>query len=157
MPTFLLDELHGGTFHDGSTVEATSPENLLSIAKAVMILASADGEFSTAESEYFFAMMAGFGLPEGALALLREFDPTGEDATEFLRPEYRSMARHFIYDAIKVCRVDGYHERERAAILRAAASLGVGEPTVVAIEGLIEVESSLRTARLSLLRQPAQD
>ncbi len=155
MSTYALNHIHGGTTDQGLTQEQLPPEVSLAFAKSVMILASADGEFSATEREEFQSMIIAFGVPEAVVAELAAFDPVGKDVADYLPGEHRGMARHFIYDAIKVSGVDGYHDKERAAIHAAAASIGVSESVVVAIEGMIAVESSLRDARIALLRGQA--
>jgi hypothetical protein len=156
MSTYALNHIHGGTTDKGLTQEQVPPEVTLAFAKSTMILASADDEFSDTERDEFLSMITSFGVPESIVAELAGFDPVGKDIAEYLPTEHRGMARHFIYDAIKVSGVDGYHDKERAAIHAAAASIGVSESVVVAIEGLINVESSLRDARLALLRGQAE-
>jgi tellurite resistance protein len=152
MSTYALNQIHGGVTDQGLTQDEVPPEVSVAFSKSAMILASADGEFSDTEREEFQSMIAGFGVPEAVVAELAKFDPVGKDLADFLPQEHRGMARHFIYDAIKISQVDGYHEKERAAIHSAAASVGVSESVVTAIEGLIAIESSLRDARLALLR-----
>jgi tellurite resistance protein len=152
MSTYALNHIHGGTTDKGLTQEEVPQEVTMAFATSAMILASADGEFSDTERNEFLSMITSFGVPESLVAELAEFDPVGKDIADYLPLEHRGMARHFIYDAIKVSQVDGYHDKERAAIHAAAASIGVSESVVVAIEGLIMIESSLRDARLALLR-----
>ena len=152
MSTYALNHIHGGTTDKGLTQEEVPQEVTLAFGISAMILASADGEFSDAERNEFLSMIASFGVPESVVTELAAFNPVGKDVADYLPLEHRGMARHFIYDAIKVSQVDGYHDKERAAIHAAASSIGVSESVVVAIEGLIMIESSLRDARLALLR-----
>jgi tellurite resistance protein len=152
MSTYALNHIHGGTTDQGLTQKELPTEVTLAFCKSAMILASADGEFSDSESNEFHLMMAAFGVPEAVVAELDGFNPVGKDIEDYLPHEHRGMARHFIYDAIKISQVDGYDDRERAAIHAAGASIGVSESVVIAIEGLITVESALRDARLALLR-----
>lgn len=152
MSTYALNQIHGGVTDKGLTQDEVPPEVSMAFGKSVMILASADGEFSDAERDEFLSMVIGFGVPEGVVADLAEFDPVGKDVADFLPQEHRGMARHFIYDAIKISAVDGYHDKERAAIHAAAATVGVSNSVVTAIEDLITAEASQREARLALLR-----
>ncbi len=152
MSTYTLNQLHGGVTDQGLTQEELPAEVTLAFAKSTMILASADGNFSDNERSEFESMITSFGVPDEIVAELAGFDPVGKDISEYLPQEHRGMARHFLYDAIKVAAVDGYHDKERAAVHAAAASIGVSASVVVAIEGLVAVESSLRDARLALLR-----
>jgi hypothetical protein len=133
----------------GSQVDLTEEEAAYTLAT---LLASADGVFSDAERNEFTSMLEGFGVPAPVIAELAGFNPVGKALADYLPLEHRGMARHFIYDAIKVSQVDGYHDKERAAIHAAAASIGVSESVVVAIEGLINDETALRDARIALLR-----
>lgn len=155
MIPYHLKELHGGVTHDGRAPDQLPMETLLNFGYSVMIIAAADGTLSEAEREEFLGMMASFGVPPQGLDAFRAFDPEGKRLEDTLPKEHRSMIRHFIYDAIKVARVDGYHEKEREAVRKAAALTGVSESVVIAIEGLIDIEDALRTARLKLLREGA--
>lgn len=150
-----LKELHGGVTHDGRTVEQLPMETLLGFGKSVMIIAAADGQLSKAELEEFLGMMQAFGVPPQGLEAYKAFDPKGKRLEDFLPKEHKTMLRHFIYDAIKVSSVDGYHEAEKKAVREAAALGGVSESVVVAIEGLVQIEASVRAARLALLREEA--
>lgn len=155
MSTYTLNETHGGTTHSGQTPEELDLATMLGFAHSVMIIAAADGELSTTEMNTFLGMMTAFGMPPQGVEALRGFDPHGKKLEDHLPSAHRSMLRHFLYDAIKVARSDGYHEAERRSVRQAAALGGIPEAVVTAIEGLIEIESSVRSARLALLRDGA--
>jgi tellurite resistance protein len=122
--------------------------------KAVLVIAAADGVLSDVERNYFIEMARGFGAPEAALEEYRKFDPKSAKLEDLLDPEYRHMARHFVYDAIRVSRADGYHEKEAAAVRKAAKSLNVDDWVVSSLEALIEAEDGLRKTRHSILQPP---
>jgi uncharacterized tellurite resistance protein B-like protein len=155
MSTYHLNEVHGGTTHSGQTVEQLDIETMLGFGYSVMIIAAADGQLSDAERSEFLGMMTSFGVPPPGIEAFKAFDPAGKKLEDHLPRQHRSMIRHFLYDAIKVARADGYHELERQHVRKAAALVGVPESVVIAIEGLVEIEASVRNARLALLREGA--
>lgn len=57
---------------------------------------------------------------------------------------------YLLYDAIKISSVDGYSDKERAKVERAAQILGVSLEHVRALEGLVAAENSVRDARLGV-------
>jgi hypothetical protein len=152
---YYLKDTHGGGTHDGRTAEDLPIETLMNFGKCVMIIAAADGALSENERNEFLSMTAAFGVPQPGLDAYRAFDPRGQRLEDYLPTEHRNMIRHFIYDAIKVARCDGYTDAEKKAVRKAAALGGVSESVVVAIEGLLEIEASLRAARIALLRDDA--
>lgn len=148
-----LREVHGDAGPDGRPAEVPMDVQV-KFGKAVMVIAAGDGELSSVEREYFLAMARGFGASDQIIEQYRKFDPHSEKLENLLSPEYRSMARHFIYDAIKVSRADGYHQKEHEQVLRAAKLLGIDTWTVQAIESLVQAEEGLRSTRLALLSPP---
>ena len=147
---YYRKETHGVSAHDGQV--QIPLEDMMAFAHAVQIIAAADGELSQLEMDELVMMMIALGIPADAAGRLREFDPKGKTLEGLIPPRYRTMGRHFIYDAIKVAAVDGYHDDERAAVRRFGKILEVDESVIVAIEGLVEVEAALRSARIRLLR-----
>lgn len=156
MVTYHLKEIHGGLTHDGQTVDEMDMETMLNFVLSVKIIAAAEGPLTEQESEEMIGMMRAFGLPDEGLAALDAFDPVGKELADFLPRNHPTMIRHFIYDAIKIGHIHGYNEPERRAVRQAAELGGVDESVVIAIEGLIEIEQSVRAARLAILREHAE-
>ncbi len=150
-PQYLI-EVHGDPSKHAS--HEIPMKARLDFGKAVLVIAAADGVLSKTERDYFLEMSRGFGAPEPVLEEYRKFDPKSAKLDELLDPEYRHLARHFVYDAIKVARADGYHEKEAEAVRKAAKILGIDDWTVSSIEALIEAEDGLRKARHTLLQPP---
>jgi len=148
-PSQYLIEVHG----DASTQDIPM-EARLNFGKAVLVIAAGDGVLSDVELEYYLEMARAFGAPEQALAEYRKFDPHATKLEQLLDPKYAQMARHFVYDAIKVASADGYHEKEAEAVRKAAKILGIDEWTVASLEALIEAENGLKKTRHALLQPP---
>ena len=56
-----------------------------------------------------------------------------------------------LYQAIKMSRADGvYHDKEKAAVARAAQILGVERSVVASLESLVEIEESADKLRLAI-------
>lgn len=153
MVAYYLKEIHGGLTHDGQRVEDMDMDTMLNFTKSVMIISAAEGALSEDEMGEFLGMMDAFGLPEEAQEMLKAFDPVGKDVADFLPKNHPTMTRHFLYDAIKIGHVHGYHTPEKEAVRKAAEIGGVAESVVIAIEGIIEIERSVRRARLAVLRE----
>jgi tellurite resistance protein len=132
-------------------------EALLQYGRAVMIVVGADGEVSDVEMAMFMGIAKASGIPDDVRAAWREFDWRSarlEDcitgiSTDPENPGEISLA--FLYDAIRISRADGYDQKERAAVARAARTLGISSSAVASIEHLVETEEALRTLRITLL------
>lgn len=153
--TFYLREVHGEALPNNRKMDEVSLEENTRIAKAVMIISAADGQISETERDYFIGMVSAFGAPPPQIEELRKFDTKDARLEDYIGPELRPMARHFLYDAIRVSRIDGYHEKERAAVRKSARLIGIDESIVTAIEGLVEIEASVRDARVKFLSAAA--
>lgn len=126
---------------------------LIRVVKAMMICAGADG-LSPAELEYSLAVAICYGASPEALEELRRFDFEHAKLEDYLKNDDRVPKRALLYDAIRVSHADGvYAEAERAAVRDAADLLGIDEPSVIALEGMVELEAALRKARVRLIHQ----
>ena len=150
-PQYLRD-IHGDAGSDGRP--EIPMEVQIKFGKAVMVIAAGDGELSRTERDFFLGMARGFGASEQTIQEYSAFDPHSEKLENLLTPDYRHLARHFLYDAIKVSRTDGYHQKEHEQVLRAAKLLGIDAWTVQAIEAIVQAEEGLRATRLALLTPP---
>ncbi|RQH21089.1 hypothetical protein D5R40_31690, partial [Okeania hirsuta] len=65
--------------------------------------------------------------------------------------------RHsLLYQAIKMSRADGfYHEKEKAAVAKAAEILGVDSKVVVSLESIAEMEDTADRLRIALFETKA--
>jgi tellurite resistance protein len=139
----------------GSTLGSHDPEMQLRLAKAIMIIAAADGELSPAE---WAALIGGFRavqMPDSMLEELARFDPRSSKLEDYLSQDYKHLkapARIMLYTAIWISRADGHFAaEERAMAARAAKILGIDGDMLAALEGLAEVEAATAAARAALL------
>ena len=151
VPQHLVD-IHGDAVE--TVGHAIPMAARLKFGKAVLVIAAADGVLSDTERNYFLDTARSYGASDSVLEECKKFDPKSVKLDDLLDPEYKQLARHFVYDAIRVSAADGYHEKEAAAVRKAAKILGVDDWAVTAIEALIGAEDGLRKARLSLLSPP---
>jgi hypothetical protein len=130
-----------------------SDDTLLRVCKAMMICAGADG-LSPAELEYCLGLAHTLGASTASIDELRRFDFEHARLEDFLRADDKFPRRALLYECIRVSRADEvYAESERAAVLDAADLLGIDEDTVVALEGMVEMDQALRRARVRLMHQ----
>ncbi len=62
-----------------------------------------------------------------------------------------------LYQAIKMSRADGvYHEKEKAAVARAAEILGIERKVLASIESLVEIEESAARLRFAIFETDAE-
>lgn len=121
------------------------------IGKAILIVASADGDLTETETSWFFGMGKAFGVPPSVLEEVMKFDPRSEKLETVLTPEVRPYARVILYDAVRCAASDGFSEKERQMAHKAAKLLGV-EPSVVPwVETTLQLENDVRHARIRLL------
>jgi len=132
-----------------------TPELMMHVAQAMLVIAGADGEVSPREWDAFTARAKMYGYPDEAIAALKQFDYKTANIEDFI-PTIKKMGieRGVVYDAIKLSRADGvYHELEKAMVARAASLLNVEPEIVVALEGIAEAEDALAKARIALLKE----
>ena len=139
----------------GSSPGAHDPEMQLNLAKAIMIIAAADGELSPPE---WAALVGGFKavqMPDAMLEELSRFDARNAKLEDYLSQDYRHLkapARIMLYTAIWISRADGHYAvEERAMAKRAAKILGIDDDMLAALEGHAEVEAATAAARAALL------
>jgi hypothetical protein len=119
-------------------------------AKAILAIAAADG-LSEKEREYFANLSHAMDMPEEMINHYLSADPKAESLSDLLAPlRGRNPVPYLLYDAIKVASVDGYAEKERLQVNRAAELLGVNKEHLTALEGLVSAENAVRTARLAV-------
>jgi uncharacterized membrane protein YebE (DUF533 family) len=130
----------------------TDAEVVRNMAIALVTTASGDGQLSDEERRWIIGYMTAKGYPAAAVA---EVSGLGADAARL--PELmqvgilKQSARILIYDAIRASSVDGYTDGERAAVRKAAHSLGIDEQTVAELEHLVADEHAMKARRIKLL------
>ncbi|NEP57548.1 MAG: hypothetical protein F6K31_11060 [Symploca sp. SIO2G7] len=139
--------------------EATGPVNPdveKNYLRAVVAIASADGEASQKELDWFAEEQRLLGLPAEVIEEnIFKYDGKNADIEQLLGNVHYDFPFNFrramLYQAIKMSRADGvYHDKEKAAVDQAAQILGV-EPSVVAsLESLVEIEESTDRLRLTI-------
>jgi hypothetical protein len=120
--------------------------------RAVLTIAAADG-LSPSEREYFVNLARGMDMPDDFAEKYADYDTSAatlEDLLSPLRGKLTHPVPYLLYDAIKVSSVDGYSDKERTKVAKAAEILGVSTEHVRALEGLVAAENSVREARLGL-------
>ena len=127
----------------------------LRLAKAIMIIAAADGELAPAE---WAALVGGFRaaqMPDAMLEELSRFDARQAKLEDYLSGDYkhlRAPGRVMLYTAIWISRADGHYAREeRAMAARAARILGIDDDVLAALESHAEIEEVTAKARAALL------
>ncbi|HBQ98732.1 MAG: TerB family tellurite resistance protein [Roseofilum sp. Belize BBD 4] len=123
---------------------------------ALMAIAGADGELAEAEFQWYIdeqeLLMEN---SEEYIAELRKFDWKNVSVEELLTGiSYTfplNFRRSMLYQAIKMSRADGtYHEKEKAAVAKAAKILGIERSVVVSLESMAELEEASQRLRLAL-------
>jgi tellurite resistance protein len=123
-------------------------------ARALKILAAADGEVHPAEMDAYLDTLRLFGADEVMIATYRDFDPASTTIAEVFQGIDTSIipGRGLLYDAIRIAQADGdYSGEESAAVLDAARILGIDAETVGIIVALAEAEAALKRLHTALL------
>jgi len=144
---FLAYTLYG---FDQTRQQELTPEDAERYGRALLTIAAADG-LSPGERDYFVNLARGMDLPDEVAAAYERYDTNSATLEQLLAPlKGKHPAPYLIYDAIKVSSVDGYTDKERAKVARAAELLGVRTESVRALEGLVAAENAIRDARLAV-------
>jgi tellurite resistance protein len=133
-------------------VDAIAAEDNANYAKALMIIAGADGEISAGEWDWFYDRGRAMGVPKFVLDDFKNFDWRSAKLEDYVGSNH-AVARILLYDAITMSAADGDYSAEEANQVRNAARLmGVSADIVDALEGIVAMEATLRGARHTLLR-----
>ncbi|NER23197.1 MAG: hypothetical protein F6J86_32270 [Symploca sp. SIO1B1] len=126
---------------------------------ALLAIAGADGELSAEELQWYLDEQEMMSVPSEAvdeyITTLRNFDWKNANIEELLSGIKYDFPVNFrcsmLYQAIKISRADGYyHEKERAAVAKAAAILGIEPSVVVSLESVAEMEETADRLRIAL-------
>ncbi len=121
-----------------------------------MAIASADGELAQTELDWFVEEQQMLGAPSDFIEEnIIKFDDKNADIEELLSGIHYDFPLNFrrsmLYQAIKMSRADGvYHDKEKAAVARAAQILGIERSIVASLESLAEIEESADRLRLAI-------
>jgi len=128
----------------------------LKYGAALMAIAGADGELAEQEFQWYVEEQE-LLMEDSAeyIEALRKFDWKNANLEELLSGiSYTfplNFKRSMLYQAIKMSRADkDYHEKEKAAVAKAAEILGLDRSTVVSLESVAELEESTERLRLAL-------
>lgn len=126
-------------------------------SSVVLAIAGADGELADEELAWFFNEQHLF-LEDSKeyLDALRKVDWKSiniEEALSNIHYDFTINFRHtMLYQAIKMSKADKvYHEKEKAAVDKAAKLLGVNADIVASIESLVKFEETTDELRLALV------
>lgn len=139
---------------------ATSPVDFdvaVNYACALMAIAGADGELAESELQWYIdeqEILFGESAQE-YIETVRKLDWKNANIEELLSQinyDFPLNARRCIlYQAIKMSRADGiYHEKEKAAVAKAAEILGIERSVLVSMESVAEMEEASERLRLAL-------
>jgi uncharacterized tellurite resistance protein B-like protein len=123
---------------------------------ALMAIAGADGELAEKEFQWYVDEQELLTKNSAELIeALRKFDWKNASIEEILGGISYDFPVNFrrvmLYQAIKMSRADQeYHEKEKAAVAKAAEILGLDRSTVVSLESVAEMEEATERLRLAL-------
>lgn len=139
--------------HYGATFDSipTTPDDMRRFALALLKIVGADG-LSEKEQWAYAEIGRHVGAPEALIQQLLATDPSKLDLAELLAGFTDGVnARAMLFDAITVASADGYSDEERKVAAEAAKTLGIDEPTLRAIEALVETEAAFRRTKGAIL------
>ncbi|NEP12606.1 MAG: hypothetical protein F6K14_20830 [Symploca sp. SIO2C1] len=123
---------------------------------ALMAIAGADGELVEAEFQWYVDEQELLMVDsQEYIETLRKSDWKSAKLEELLKGISYSFPLNFkrsmLYQAIKMSRADGsYHDKEKAAVAKAAEILGIEHSVVVSLESVAELEAATERLRLAL-------
>ncbi|GGZ39888.1 TerB family tellurite resistance protein [Streptomyces poonensis] len=115
-----------------------TPSNFEVYAKALLVMANADGELADEERNYVLSLIAGMGGQPALIEELRNY-PATEDIQNLLSrdKDVHASARALVFDAIRACSADGIlHPRELAKIYEVARDLSIPPEVVDELQDL---------------------
>jgi Tellurite resistance protein TerB len=141
--------------HDQHFKTLPPPNDFSVYAKALLCCANADHQLAPAEREWVLGYFACLGAPPEFIDQLRNY-PAEDDVLELIAKSpvvaEQGSRRSLLFDAIRASSADGtFHEKERAAVERLAAKLGVSTDEVRALEQAYVDEERATAARIKLL------
>jgi uncharacterized membrane protein YebE (DUF533 family) len=131
----------------------TDTEVVRNMALALVTAASGDGHLSKEEHHWILGYFAAKGYPPEVIEEMSTLSAADIAALPQLMQTgiLQKRGRILVYDAIRASSIDDYSSGERAAVRKAAATLGIDERTVAELEQLVADERGLKTRRIKLL------
>ena len=124
---------------------------------ALLAIAGADGELADSEMAWYINEQRLLLEDSDAyIEAIRNIDWRNVNVEKTLsdvRYDFPVNFRHgILYDAIKMCSADGeYHVKEKAAVKKAAQTLGVAPDVLTNLEALAKMEAAADELRCSLV------
>ena len=124
----------------------------------LMAIASADGYLTEQELDWYIEEQILIGGTEEYIEAIASIDLRNsniEDILSEIKDDFPLNCSHcLLYQAIKMSRSDGvYHDKEKAAVARAAKILGVEDGVVASIEALVEMEDATDRLRRAMMKR----
>lgn len=132
-------------------------EDRVNYSKALLVIAGGDGTISDPEWQWFEDAAYAAGAIPAHIEQYRSFDFRNADLGQLLSRVSSVMTpvaikRTLIYDALRMAKADhALAKGEREMALKAAQLLGIDNVTFLAIEGLVNMEYTLKAARIALI------
>ncbi|MEQ9481617.1 TerB family tellurite resistance protein [Coleofasciculus sp. F4-SAH-05] len=133
-------------------------EAYLNYGYALLAIAGADGEVSTAEMDWLLNHQRMVGAPEELMEKYKSFDYKSAKLEELLSHitvdvSTWSSSRTLLYHAIQMARADeDYSSEEQKAVNKAAKLLNVEDDIALALNKLVEMEEATNGLRRALLQ-----
>ena len=129
-----------------------SPAEVLRHGKLVKLLVGIDG-FSSAEHSAMERRLNQLGFPAEITKEILHFDISTITLEKTLEGIERggSQAKALLYAAVAIGSADGYSDKERAVVAKAAQQLAIDAKIVTSIERLVEFERAADNLRLAIL------
>lgn len=124
---------------------------MVKVGKAILKIASGDGQLTDAETNWYYGMAKALGAPPPAIEEVMKWDPRATPLEDLIDASTRPFARMVLYDAVRCAASDGFAEGERRLAVKAAKLLDLDPGLVPWVEGVIELEHAARRARMKLL------
>lgn len=124
----------------------------------LMAIASADGELTEQELDWYIEEQILIGGTEEYIEAIAAIDWRNANIEELLgeiKDYFPLNCSHcLLYQAIKMSRSDGsYHDKEKAAVARAAKILGIEDSVVTSMEALVEMEDATDRLRRAMMKR----
>lgn len=133
-------------------------EAYLNYGYALLAIAGADGEVSTAEMDWLLNHQRMVGAPEELMEKYKSFDYKSANLEELLSHisadiSTWSFSRTLLYHSIQMARADdNYSSEEQKAVNKAAKLLNVEDDIALALNKLVEMEEATNGLRKALLQ-----
>lgn len=152
----LVREYFGDPAAFGMTKFPLTASYFEETARLVLAIVGADGKVSSTERAMWENSARFWGTPEAEIHKAGSIDVSKVTIESLMSLPIRKAAGVFLYDAVRIASVDGFHEKERQVTIKAARAMGLDPTIVPAIEGLVALSKVVLEARHRLLQVPAE-